>query len=190
MIKKERRKQLMEVAREMIRTEGTAALTLARLAERAGVTKPIAYQHFGTRAGLLIALFQDYDEHWIRSIREALIANGKTIHDVATILGAAYIDCVLSISPEAESIAEAIVAYEENKNFIQCAYETYMGEFRKAFAPFVKLPGKRGVAVLVAQLGAASSLAQAAATGKLTRNQAVTALSAFMVSSLQGNGQS
>ncbi len=34
-------------------TKGTDALTLGHVAECAGVSKPIAYEHFGTRAGLL-----------------------------------------------------------------------------------------------------------------------------------------
>src|SRR5687767_16006033 len=51
--KAERRKQLLETAHVIVRDEGTDALTLGYLAERAGVTKPIAYGHFETRAGLL-----------------------------------------------------------------------------------------------------------------------------------------
>ncbi|MHC8285601.1 helix-turn-helix domain-containing protein [Pseudomonas sp. XS1P51] len=43
----------MKGATQTLRT-GTDALTLATLAERAGVTKPVAYEHFRTRSGLLI----------------------------------------------------------------------------------------------------------------------------------------
>ena len=62
MSKDQRRAQLLETAAVIVRAEGTDALTLARLAEQAGVTKPIAYEHFGTRAGLLIALYRYFDE--------------------------------------------------------------------------------------------------------------------------------
>src|SRR5689334_13006179 len=54
--KTERRAQLLAVARDIVRESGSDALTLASLAERAGVTRPIAYEHFETRAGLLVAL--------------------------------------------------------------------------------------------------------------------------------------
>ena len=57
----ERQRQLLEVAWRLVREEGTEALTLGRLAEQAGVTKPVVYDHFGTRARLLAALYQDYD---------------------------------------------------------------------------------------------------------------------------------
>ena len=45
----ERQRQLLEVAWRLVREEGTEALTLGRLAEQAGVTKPVVYDHFGTR---------------------------------------------------------------------------------------------------------------------------------------------
>jgi AcrR family transcriptional regulator len=43
MSKEERRRQLLDTASDIVRSEGTEALTLGHLAERAGVTKPIAY---------------------------------------------------------------------------------------------------------------------------------------------------
>ncbi|NQD94392.1 helix-turn-helix transcriptional regulator, partial [Pseudomonas sp. CrR25] len=57
----ERQRQLLDVAWRLIREEGTEALTLGRLAEQAGVTKPVVYDHFGTRAGLLAVLYQEFD---------------------------------------------------------------------------------------------------------------------------------
>ncbi len=51
----ERQRQLLEVAWRLVREEGTEALTLGRLAEQAEVTKPVVYDHFGTRARLLAA---------------------------------------------------------------------------------------------------------------------------------------
>ncbi len=70
--KAERRKQLLETAHEIVRDEGTDALTLGYLAERAGVTKPIAYEHFETRAGLLVALYQEIDDRQVASLMDAL----------------------------------------------------------------------------------------------------------------------
>ena len=66
-----RRAQLLTVAHEIIKRDGTDALTLAHLAERAGVSKPIAYDHFGTRAGLLSALAAEGFELLARQLRQA-----------------------------------------------------------------------------------------------------------------------
>lgn len=59
--KEARTRQLLEVAWSLIGSEGTDALSLGRLAEAAGVTKPVVYDHFGSRNGLLVALYEDYD---------------------------------------------------------------------------------------------------------------------------------
>ncbi|WP_437925086.1 TetR family transcriptional regulator [Sorangium sp. So ce291] len=51
---------------------GTEALTLGHLAERAGVSKPIAYQHFETRSGHLIALARQIDDRQVAALLDAL----------------------------------------------------------------------------------------------------------------------
>ncbi|MBN2992365.1 helix-turn-helix transcriptional regulator, partial [Pseudomonas cedrina subsp. fulgida] len=48
--REDRSRQLLDVAWQLVRDEGTEALTLGRLAELAGVTKPVVYDHFVTRA--------------------------------------------------------------------------------------------------------------------------------------------
>jgi AcrR family transcriptional regulator len=185
MPKEQRRRQLMQVALEIVREEGTDALTLARLAERAGVTKPIAYEHFGTRAGLLVALFRDYDDKTTEAVRSALASGGKTLEDAAGILSKAYIDCCLSMGPEVNAIFDALSASEETQEFRQSWHEFLIGEFRSAFAPHVKLPRRLGTALLVGLLGAAQGLAEAAGAGRMTRAEAVEALERIMVEALK-----
>ncbi|MFC7557085.1 TetR/AcrR family transcriptional regulator [Pseudoroseomonas wenyumeiae] len=60
--KAERRRQLLDTALLIVREEGADRLTLGHLAARAGVSKPVAYDHFGTRSGLLIEALQ-VDRH-------------------------------------------------------------------------------------------------------------------------------
>jgi AcrR family transcriptional regulator len=187
MPKEQRRRQLMQVALEIVRDEGTDALTLARLAERAGVTKPIAYEHFGTRAGLLVALFRDYDDKTTVAVRSALASGGKTLEDAAGILSKAYIDCCLSMGPEVNAIFDALSASGETQEFKQSWHEFLIGEFRSAFAPHVKLPRRLGTALLVGLLGAAQGLAEAAGSGRMTRAEAVDALERIMVEALKAD---
>src|SRR3712207_936567 len=59
--REERHRQLLDMAWRLVREEGTDALTLPRLSDEADVTKPVVYDHFGTRDGLLIALYRDFD---------------------------------------------------------------------------------------------------------------------------------
>ncbi|WP_257461877.1 TetR/AcrR family transcriptional regulator [Archangium lipolyticum] len=187
MAKEARRRQLLETALEIVRSEGTEALTLSYLAERAGVTKPIAYEHFGSRSGLLIALYRDYDERQAQAMRAALEANGRTLEDVVGIVSAAYVDCLLTAGPEFGAIAAALSATEEMEDFLQSLRDSYIAELRKAFAPFTKLPRGEGQALLTGLLGASDSLSQAAASGRLSRAQAVSALSHIMLGALRSS---
>jgi AcrR family transcriptional regulator len=180
----QRRNQLLETAYDIVRSEGTDALTLARVAERAGVTKPVAYEHFGTRSGLLTAMYRDYDEQQTRAMREALKAGGRTIEDVASILSAAYVDCAVSSGPEYGAITAALSATEEMEELLQSCRDLFLEECRDAFAPFVKLSRKQIHALLVGILGAAEALSQAAAGDRMSRKQAIRALSQVMIGSL------
>jgi len=185
-----RRGQLLQTAYEIIRSEGTDALTLARVAERAGVSKPVAYEHFGTRSGLLIAMYRDYDERQTEAMRAALAAGGGTIEDVASILSAAYVDCAVSSGPEYGAITAALSATEEMEELLQSCRDSFLAECRKAFAPFVKLPRKRIQGLLVGILGAAEALSQVAADGRMSRSNAIRALSQVMIGSLTQGSES
>jgi AcrR family transcriptional regulator len=184
MPKEQRRRQLLDTAYEMVRAEGTDALTLARLAERAGVTKPIAYAHFGSRPGLLAALYRHYEERQTAAMQAAVAADGRTLEDVAQIVAGAYVDCVLTAGPECDEIASALSAFEETKDFLQASRDYYVEEFRRAFASLASLPDEAGRAVYAGLLGAAETLSYAAASGRLSRDEAVDALVRIMVGTL------
>ena len=106
--KEDRRVQLLEVARGIVRQQGTEALTLGYLAERANVTKPIPYDHFGDREGLLMALYQDYSDRQLAKFRETLAVDSKTLEKTIRFFSAAYIDCAIAAGPETGPIAAAL----------------------------------------------------------------------------------
>lgn len=70
----------------MARDEGTDALTLPRLAEAAGVAKPVVYDHFSTRNGLLAALYQDFDVGQTPVIDAAIAGSGSGLEDKASVI--------------------------------------------------------------------------------------------------------
>lgn len=181
-----RRQQLLETAATIVRAEGTDALTLARLADQAGVTKPIAYEHFGTRAGLLIALYRFFDDRRSQAVAAALANDARTLEDAVAILGAAYVDCVLESGPEFGAIAAALSASEEMDDFRQSLREGYVEQYRAALARFVSLPAATARPLFLGLIGAADVLAQDAAAGRMPRAQAVAALSRIMLGALRG----
>ena len=54
-----RRRQLLDVALEVFATSGFHQTSMEEVAEAAGVTKPVLYQHFGSKRELYLELLED-----------------------------------------------------------------------------------------------------------------------------------
>lgn len=53
-----RRDQLLDVTMEIVTEQGFPAVSMQSVAQRAGVSRPVVYEHFGTLHGLLEALVE------------------------------------------------------------------------------------------------------------------------------------
>ena len=67
-----RRLQLLGAARDVFVAQGYHAAAMDEIAERAGVSKPVLYQHFPGKLDLYLALLDESAEALIRTMREAL----------------------------------------------------------------------------------------------------------------------
>jgi AcrR family transcriptional regulator len=67
-----RRNQLLGAAQEVFVAQGYHAAAMDDIAERAGVSKPVLYQHFPGKLDLYLALLDQHCEALIRSVRSAL----------------------------------------------------------------------------------------------------------------------
>ena len=96
MTRANRRRQLLDLAWTLVREEGADALTLGRLADVAGVTKPVVYDHFSTRAGLVVAMFEEYDAEQSAALDAAVaeVGDGGVV-DTARAIAVSYVDCVV-----------------------------------------------------------------------------------------------
>ena len=64
----DRGRQLLAVAEEVIAERGFQSASMEEIADRAGVTKPVLYDHFGSKDGLLAAVIA---QSWV-NLREAV----------------------------------------------------------------------------------------------------------------------
>lgn len=179
--KDERRAQLLDTAHAIIRREGTDALTLAHLAEEAGVSKPIAYNHFGTRQGLLRALFESFDERQIAAMKAALADAQDTLEATAEVAAAGYIRCVVGTGPEYEEMSAALLAYDETKDVLRTSRAAFENAYREAFAPFVAVDGP----TLTALVGAAEALSREVNDDRLDEPTAIRTLAHLMRAALR-----
>jgi AcrR family transcriptional regulator len=80
-----RRKQLLAAAQQVFVANGYHAAAMDDIAERAGVSKPVLYQHFPGKLELYLALLDTQTETLAQVVQEALEAtedNRQRIHGV------------------------------------------------------------------------------------------------------------
>jgi AcrR family transcriptional regulator len=88
-----RRKQLLEAAQEVFVAQGYHAAAMDDIAERAGVSKPVLYQHFPSKLELYLALLDRHCDKLVSSVRGALASTTENKQRVAATM-AAYFDYV------------------------------------------------------------------------------------------------
>src|SRR5258707_10918729 len=72
----QRRRQLFDVSLEVFARRGFHAASMAELAEAAGVTKPVLYQHFRSKRALYLELLEDVGGRLREAIDDATTAAG------------------------------------------------------------------------------------------------------------------
>lgn len=68
----ERREQLIEAASEIFVDRGYHAAGMDEIAEQAGVSKPVLYQHFSSKLDLYLAVLAQHIDIMVSSVRQAL----------------------------------------------------------------------------------------------------------------------
>lgn len=191
--REQRGEQLLDHARSILRTLGSDALTLARVAEAAGVTKPIAYDHFGTRGGLLLRLYAQYEEEQ-SAVLERFIAqrqpDGERAATAATAarqaaqqLAQSYVSCALTQGRELPGVAAALDGdpdLRERRREIDVRYTELVVALLGPHTP----SGAVDPAVLAGILGAARAISEGAVSGRLSEADATSALAALIAGAL------
>lgn len=88
-----RRAQLLLAARDVFAAQGYHAAAMDDIAERAGVSKPVLYQHFPGKLELYRALLTTYADELVERVRTALASTGDN-QERSQAAVAAYFDFV------------------------------------------------------------------------------------------------
>lgn len=83
MTREARERQLVQIATEVFTTRGFLDTTMEEIAERAGITKPVIYDHFGSKEGLLAACVATASEDLRRATMDVwdVARPGATVKD-------------------------------------------------------------------------------------------------------------
>jgi len=91
--RKARRAQLLEAAQQVFVAVGYHAAAMDDIAERAGVSKPVLYQHFPGKLELYLALLDSSCDALVEAVRRALASTHDNEERVAATMNA-YLDFV------------------------------------------------------------------------------------------------
>jgi len=182
--REDRNRQLLDVAWQIIRAEGTDALTLGYLADKAGVTKPVVYDHFTTRSGLLAVLYRDFDTRQTAVMDAAIDQCPPTLIDTATVIATAYVDCVLLQGNEIPGVIAALGSTPELEKIKRDYEAIFLEKCRSVLQPLAA-GGEITQAGLRAMLGAAEALSNAAASAEISAGQAKDELIATIIAMVE-----
>lgn len=172
----ERREQMLDRALEVARIDGAGALTLAQLAEVSGVSKPIAYQHFGSLQGLLESMYNRVADNFEGIVLARLKSDRESGGDLVFQLRGlceTYIDCNLDTGVLHEEIAAALIAAgEQNRDVRVENAESYVYIVKDTFG----FEGVHAYGLAVLFIGGADRLCDSVLAGKISRDEAVEEL--------------
>jgi len=184
----ERRAQLLESALEVFVAQGYHAAAMDDIAERAGVSKPVLYQHFPGKLELYLALLEQSCDAVIGKVRGALASTHDNKERVGRTFEAFY-DYVASESGAFRLVFESDLT---NEPAVREQVDRVTNECAELIAEVIKedtgLPGSACYLLAVSLVGMAqvSSRFWLDADGGLTRDDAAALVTGLAWRGIRG----
>jgi AcrR family transcriptional regulator len=176
----ERRQQLLATARLVVRREGADRLTLGHLAECAGISKPVVYDHFPTRSMLLMELYRWLDGERVDAFREAMARDQPDRQETVRLLAEAFVHCAADTQGEAAAIGAALAGSEEKAVVLRELFDCCVAMFVSVLVPHSFVPRDELERRCIGLVGAGEALAGVAVRGNATEAQAAAAFAALV----------
>ncbi|MBR7673199.1 TetR/AcrR family transcriptional regulator [Streptomyces sp. NPDC054796] len=180
-----RRNQLLGAAQEVFVAQGYHAAAMDDIADRAGVSKPVLYQHFPGKLDLYLALLDQHCESLLQAVRAALASTSDNKLRVAATMDAyfAYVEDeggAFRLVFESDLTNEPAVRERVDKVSLDCAEAV-----SEVIAEDTKLPRDQAMLLAVGLCG----MAQITARYWLSSGQPVPRdAAAKLISSLSWRG--
>ncbi|HJE78710.1 MULTISPECIES: TetR/AcrR family transcriptional regulator [Brevibacterium] len=150
----QRRDQLVGVARSVFATRGYRTTSMDMIAEAAGVSKPVLYQHFDSKQDLYLALIDSSAAHLDSRLAEAL---GSTTdpHEQVHATYRAYFDFVVSHREEFVIIFNSDVYEPKAEQKLRALRESSATRVVSALQSFARLTDDEAQLLCRALIGTA-----------------------------------
>ncbi|WHS62530.1 TetR/AcrR family transcriptional regulator [Pseudomonas sp. G2-4] len=183
--KAERRQQLLDTALLIVREENADRLTLGHLAVRAGVSKPVVYDHFGTRSELLIELYKWIDTERVNAFRDAMTTAVRSVEETAQVLASAYIQCAADNTDEFHAVGAALAGSEEKAAVFQELLDNCVQMFVAVLEPHAPGSASELERCCTGLVGAGEALAGALVRGRYGEDEVIEAFASLIRGALQ-----
>lgn len=170
--KPERRQQLLETARLIVREEGADRLTLGHLAVRAGVSKPVTYEHFETRTRLLIELYRWIDTERITAFRTLMAQENRPAKETVSALAKTYLACGTDQGDEFHAVGAALAGSEERAGVYQELVDAVIEMFLEVLRPHSSVRLESLALACEALVAAGDALTSAVTRGNCSASEA------------------
>lgn len=147
------------------------------------MSRPIAYDHFATRPGLLLALYRRLDERHRAAITQALRDAAPSADEVVRVLSTAYFACATDM-PELSAVSAALKGNPEMEAIQHELTDSYADLMATTLLPYSGLAPQALRLRCVGVLGAAEAIAAELNRERATDGEAVTALTDLIVGGL------
>jgi len=144
----------------------------------------MAYDHFETRTGLLLALLDDADRHYEGIARARIAAAPETVEAISEIVAEAYIACALEAGPAAAALTAAIEANGAARDVGRASRDLHAKQFAEAFAPVLPEGDARTHLIFIGLVAAANTLCAELTAGRITEQAATETLTHLLTTSV------
>ena len=182
--REDRHRQLISVALNFVRLEGADTLTLAKVAEQAGVTKPVAYDHFRSREGLLIELCAEFDEQQRAELQKLEEDETATLVDLAFAVSRSYMECYGKSEGEWHAIYSAMRSSAEMAKVQQDLFNKHIDVLVSIFRSKTDLTEQDLRLICIGLMGAGETISAAMMQGISSRESAINAMARMFTTAL------
>ncbi|MGH3718099.1 MAG: TetR/AcrR family transcriptional regulator [Pseudonocardiaceae bacterium] len=184
----ERRAQLLAAATDVFVNNGYHATVMDDIAERAGVSKPVLYQHFPGKLELYLALLEHHTDELVHRLREAIEATHDNRQRVRNAVGA-YFDFVDSDDEAFRLVFESDLRNQPPAQaVVERTYKACVQAIAQAVAADAGLDADRAWLVAVGVVGISEHSARYWLTRRqnLPKNEAITQTASLAWKGLAG----
>ena len=182
MPRSERRRQLLDAAREVFVGSGYHQAAMDEIAERAGVSKPVLYQHFPGKLELYLALLDLHIDDLVTRIEHAMSETADNKERVRAAVGS-YFDFVGSGSQGYRLVFESDLRNDPQVGErVTMAQDRCVAEITRVIAGDTGLDDERARLLGVGLVGlcVASASAWLANRDQIPREEAISLMSALL----------